>query len=213
MSSSSSSDDETNLDLLREAADSEFMKDSLYKNDNSISLDSKNGEKAKTSLEEKQKSLRKIYDDDEQFNFLNVTPGFRKHIAKRLSSYLEEQLSKKLSKVEDDLPLEVQKNNNHKSGIKLFKNSSECIVDIDEEVSGVTMKVRRKERIKRKVPSGCDGTSSEDEDSKVRKVAVSPTQILNGSEIKHWSNRSKAEVFRYRKTKAGQLISVDDKNE
>lgn len=217
-SSSSSSEDEANLDLLREAADSEFMKDSLYKGTsvkvfifirvyNLIFLDSKNGVKTKDLSEEKPKSLRKIYDEDEQFNFLKVTPGFQHHIAKRLSSYLEERLSKKMSKVEDDLPANYHKRN---CGIKLFKNSSDYINNI-EQSSGVTVKVRRKERNKRKVESDCD-TSSEDEDSKVRKVAVSATQILNGSETKHWSNRSKAEVFRYRKTKTGQLISVNDKN-
>lgn len=155
--------------------------------------------------------MRKVYDDDEQFNFLKVTPGFRNHIAKRLSSYLEEQLSKKMSSNEAKFPVKVLKNNNNKCGIKLFKNSTDYIDEIDQ-CSSVTVKIKRKERKKRKLENGCD-TSSDDEDSKVRKVAVSPTQILNGSETKHWSNRSKAAVFRYHKTKAGQLVSVDDKTE
>lgn len=46
-------------------------------------------------------------------------------------------------------------------------------------------------------------------DEMLKSVAVSPEYILSKQETKSWSNRSKAEVFSYKKNKAGKFEIIE----
>ncbi|KAH0812822.1 hypothetical protein GEV33_009968 [Tenebrio molitor] len=115
---SSDSSDNEDLSKFREAADSQFIRDSMFdKSKSKISEDCKI---------EKPQSLRRNKDDEEQFNVVRVSPEFRDHVAKHLSNMLEELLQKKLSHKTTNYDSYI-KPKRRKSGIKLFRDSSHYV--------------------------------------------------------------------------------------
>lgn len=149
--------------------------------------------------------MRYKKETDDQFNTLNVTPEFQNFVAKRLSDFLEQQLKSRLEVKKNVTETKCRK---LKTGVKLFHDSN-CYLEVTESENvnnGLTTKIKRPKITKR----SCD-TDNQNESAKVNEVAVSPEYILNKTETKHWSNRSKAPVFNYRKISSGELIYIAPK--
>ncbi|KAI4454320.1 integrator complex subunit 2 [Holotrichia oblita] len=143
-------------------------------------------------------SLRPIKDDQEQFNLLDVTPEFQKFVAKRLGEYLEKDLQKRLT---FDIKYKPRKRCK-KAGVKLFRNSSDFISlkkDIVDE-----LKLKRVEIKRRTIESDDTGESA-----KIKSCAVDPNDILSRRETEFWTPRRKGEVFDYKRTQNGQLVSIE----
>lgn len=150
-------------------------------------------------------SLRNKQDENDQFNSLQVTPAFREYVAKQLSAILEKELAESLIEFPDcDF-----KQNKRKSRVKLFKNSVSYLKvpktsESQQSVAGVARKPIRKRKIIDE-----DEPLSDDEENKIKTVAVSSKQILNKEDTRFWSNRSKAPVFSYKKSPTGELNSIE----
>nr|XP_023016073.1 uncharacterized protein C12orf43-like [Leptinotarsa decemlineata] len=185
--SCSSSDDE-NLELLKEAQDRQFLNDRLF-----------TGSKEKLNSEITNKvsePLRKSA-DDENYNFFKVTPEFRTHVAKHLSSLLDKHLKKNLEYTASD---DITRKKRKKGGIKLLSDSEKYLKVESEslEVSPKPKKLIRTTKHQIQV----------DEES-LQQLSVSGVDILKKKGIEHWSKRSKAQVFQYKKTCSGELMLVD----
>lgn len=149
--------------------------------------------------------MRNKQDENDRFNLLQVTPAFQKYVAKQLSAILEKKLSKNLI----ECPNNVFKQAKNKSRVKLFKNSASYLkVSKTYESQQIACSAKRKQIKKRKIVNEYE-SSSEDEENKLKTAAVSPEDILNKKDVQFWSKRSKASVFRYKKTTTGQLILIE----
>jgi hypothetical protein len=201
--SSDSSDDE-DLSKFREAADSQFIRDSMFDKSkcaykvrlseffcNCVFILAKISEERKI---EKPQSLRRNKDDEEQFNVVRVSPEFRDHVAKHLSNMLEELLQKKLSHKTTNYDSYI-KPKRRKSGIKLFRDSSHY-VKLKSKAETVPVKKNNTKKTE----------NSDEDDEKFKCVAVHATDILTQKETKHWSTRSKAPVYAYTQTKNGLVL-------
>ncbi|CAG9857651.1 unnamed protein product [Phyllotreta striolata] len=169
--SSDSSEDE-NAHLLKEATDSEFLQENLYNKDKPI-------EKPKTKLV----SLRKDIEAEDEGS-LKFSSGFRSHAEKHLSKLLEEQLDKRLVRVQSDKPIEaVQK----KGGVRLFSNSKRSLkIEDDSEIKNKAAKVDR--------PKAKKAPATEED---FKQLAVSGEDVLLKKDTEHWTNSRKSTVFRY----------------
>lgn len=139
------------------------------------------------------KSLRKIQDEDDQFNELKVTPEFQKFVAGKLEQLLDKQLS---TCTRNEKPAKKHKTN---GGVKLLRDSQ---VYLDTEQS---------EPIHRKVQIGRgrkDDSKSETE--KVREAAVDVERILGKEEVKHWAKLYTKPHFRYKANQKGELVLSDE---
>ncbi|CAH0551365.1 unnamed protein product [Brassicogethes aeneus] len=190
--SDSSSEDE-NLELLREAADSQFICDDMF-NDKS-----KNGDVAvKIDVNNLPPSLRKSKDEDEQFNLFHVTPEFRNYVAKHLSKLLEENLKKKLISVSD----KCEKKKKRKGGVKLLRNS-EVFIKISKN---------KDEAIERKRKDILPCVSQDVSENELKIIAVSGDDILERKGVESWCKRTKKKPFKYKKVKNGTFQYVPDTN-
>ncbi|XP_060534201.1 uncharacterized protein LOC132706728 [Cylas formicarius] len=193
---SSDTSDEENLELLREATDPQFINDCMFKDKSSDSS------VITVNIREQLPSLRKNKDEDEQYNFFRVTPEFRGFVAKRLARSLDDYLESLLVDTSEVVfPRKQSKN----SGIRLF-TSSESFLKIKKLSKNVSVCDRKV--IKRQVslkPYNSEKVSND----VLRQLAVNPDDILSQKEVKHWSTRSKGQVFRYKQTKGGQLVQIE----
>ncbi|XP_056647536.1 protein CUSTOS-like [Diorhabda sublineata] len=189
MSSDSSDED---LALIREAQDPQFFKENLY----SSIQESK--EKLQPVVE--LASLRKTVDENEQFNFLKVTPEFQKYVAKQLSFILDKQLEKNINyAVEDKVDRKKKKTT---SGVKLFYNSDKLLKAGKSEELPIDQPVK-KFVVKRNI-------LVKEED--LKSITVSGAEILSQKDIKYWSNRTKSKkLFNYKQDKNGTLQLVESK--
>lgn len=191
--SSSSDDEDTNL--LKEAVDNDFLPDSLFKVDKNNCDDIKH---------EKLPSLRPKH--EESMSVFNVTPQFQTHIAKRLTALLDKQVEYK------DVS-STMKRKKIKSKVKLLRESQEYLKvtpynssdDVNTSTTKDTLEYEKNRLrythsiIKRyKIDPEID---CETDEVKVKSVAVDLDYIK--TEVKSWSNRSKAPVFEYKKAKNG----------
>lgn len=146
-------------------------------------------------------SLRKVQDEDEQFNLFRVTPEFQNHVAKHLSKALEQKLQKLLTSAThiDNIPRKKRR----KSCVKLFKSSKKFLKidknNIEDTSSDKTNLVHRPFS---KVGEQVDETL-------LKQVAVDPQAILSKKDTKFWSNRSKAPIYNYRKSSEGSLVLIE----
>ncbi|XP_057670271.1 protein CUSTOS-like [Diorhabda carinulata] len=189
MSSDSSDED---LALIKEAQDPQFFKENLY----SSIQESK--EKLQPVVE--LASLRKTVDENEQFNFLKVTPEFQKYVAKQLSFILDKQLEKNINyAVEDKVDRKKKKTT---SGVKLFYNSDKLLKAGKSEELPIEKPVK-KFAVKRNI-------LVKEED--LKSITVSGAEILSQKDIKYWSNRTKSKkLFNYKQDKNGTLQLVESK--
>lgn len=153
--------------------------------------------------QEKPKSLRYQNEEDDQFNNLNVTPEFQNFVAKRLSKFLEEQLT---SRMHNSPYVKKKKRKRFKTGVRLFRNSKDYldVTEVENEINVQLSNVTKPTITKR----NCDPDLN-NESNKICEAAVSPEDILSKKEVQHWSNRSKAPVFRYKKTSSGELQYIE----
>ncbi|KAL1502566.1 hypothetical protein ABEB36_007691 [Hypothenemus hampei] len=192
---SDSSEDE-NLELLRESIDSKFLNESMFKDRPSASVI----DELETVTKPLPPSLRKTQDADEQFNLFRVTPEFQSYIAKNLAKVIEEDLQKCLiAKIKKP---ERPRKTHRKSGVKLFSNSEKFLKITKNPVNdtGVqTFKQRRVTKVQKNSPVSLE---------EIAKLAVNPEDIISGKETKFWSNRSKAPVYRYKKSTTDNILTL-----
>ncbi|KAF2899385.1 hypothetical protein ILUMI_06790 [Ignelater luminosus] len=196
MSSSDTSDDESSH-LLREAVDTEFINDGMFKSTNTKKNGKITEDKISKNIDGDIKnlpSLRPNKNEDDQFNTLDVTPHFQNYVAKQLTKILDEQLNKTL---EHNVEENTNGKRKRKGGIRLLSDSKKLIKVIKPSaVSSFKTEVVSK-------------NSDSDNETKCTEAAVNPEDILNKKDVKNWSTRSKAPVFRYKKSKDGVLTSIE----
>lgn len=142
---------------------------------------------------EKLPSARQAFSNEEDScNTLKVTPQFQKHIAKRLTKLLDKKLHDLISN--KPTQNEMQETKKLKSCVKLFTNSTHYI------------KLEKPHKVARK--RKLEDVSSDNEE-KCKSVAVSGKDILNQIDTKHWSKRSKAKIYKYKKNNKGELVTTD----
>ncbi|CAH1959373.1 unnamed protein product [Acanthoscelides obtectus] len=190
MSSDSSDDD--NIELLKEAQDSQFINDSMFNK----------GIKGKKVAEkiELPGSLRKCKDEDEQFNLLKVTPQFQQYVSKQLDTILDSSLKYKKLKVSTATVDCKRSTKEYSGGVKLFHTSETVLDDSSVDFEDISSKSFSIEYKKLKVDV--------DEES-FKEVVVTGEDILSRESTKHWSKRGKAPMFEYKKQKNGQITLIE----
>lgn len=190
---SSDSSDNEDLELLREAQDTQFLKENLYSQDK---------DRTSEEVQEKPISLRITKDENEQFNFLKVTPEFRNFVAKHLTKLLDNKLEREL---EYDAYNREIKRKRKNSGVRLFSHSKK-LLKVGENLTRNINLCTNKTRINTVLKQDIVAT---DEDLRI--LAVSGEYILSKKDTEHWSNRSKSETFTYKKNKNGKLEIIEPK--
>ncbi|GJQ79877.1 hypothetical protein Trydic_g18324 [Trypoxylus dichotomus] len=185
----STSSDEEDLEKFREAAvDFVYNRSNKTKNNKELNF---------SNIPCQPPSLRPIKDDQEQFNLLEVTPGFQKFVAKYLDAYIQNQLQKKLV---NDMQYKP-KNKQEKTGVKLFSNSKNFISLEEENTQQLN---RRKIKVKRRSVE-----SDINHDVKIRLCAVNSEEILSKKGTEFWTAYREGEVYQYKRSKNGQLTYVE----
>ncbi|XP_065173286.1 protein CUSTOS-like [Atheta coriaria] len=192
-SSDAETSSEDDLSKLKESVDQHFLKADLY-DKNSTTCN----ETTKTSSSQPPASLRRNVDaEDEALNLFHVTPEFQNYVAKHLADKLE----KDLKHLEVAVPtIQETKPKRKAKGIKLLHSSlhklkvPKCNDSDVYEVSIHNAKVNKK----------LHDFDEEAHEELCKMVAVDGQDILSKKDVKYWSNRSKAEVFSYKKVKRGK---------
>ncbi|XP_011644984.1 uncharacterized protein LOC105432071 isoform X2 [Pogonomyrmex barbatus] len=190
---SSSSEDETSTNSLKEAIDQEFLSNDLYSvKKNKIIPQSE----VKTNKFD-EKSLRSSKQEDQFTNF-GFTATFQSFVAKKLDEILERNIEFESSETIGCCGNQKQKKNKN-SGIKLLSTSKKFLRSAE-----VTKKY-----IKHKKPKESKQIL-EDEKAllKFREAAVDSERILNKSDTKAWVNRRPEPEFKYKRLKNGTLVEI-----
>uniref|UniRef100_A0A6P7F842 Protein CUSTOS n=1 Tax=Diabrotica virgifera virgifera TaxID=50390 RepID=A0A6P7F842_DIAVI len=185
--SSYSSDDE-NLELLKEAQDSQFLQENLY---------SEKKDFIKPETQNIPASLRQKEDENEQFNNFKITPECQEYIAKHLCLLLDKKLENEFKYATDDT--EVKSKRKKIGGVKLFSKSEKPIKieKLPSNIVALTFKPVNRTVTKYSAPVNLDD---------LRAITVSGKDILLQKDIKHWSNRTKSsKFFQYKQTNNGTL--------
>lgn len=153
-------------------------------------------------MQEKPISLRITKDENEQFNFLKVTPEFRNFVAKHLTKLLDNKLEREL---EYDAYNREIKRKRKNSGVRLFSHSKK-LLKVGENLTRNINLCTNKTRINTVLKQDIVAT---DEDLRI--LAVSGEYILSKKDTEPWSNRSKSETFTYKKNKNGKLEIIEPK--
>ncbi|XP_069683936.1 protein CUSTOS [Periplaneta americana] len=183
--SESDTSSEENSDLLKEAADAQFLNDSLFTSQRNQGSDIEHNE----IKEEKKPSLRPQLDKERQYNDLHVTPEFQSFIAKHLTKIIDRQL------VEYNTDLSSLQNGNFSQsdgGVRLFGCSSSYLC------AETNPSYKRK---KRKVQKEDENEELE----KCKEVSVSPDWILSKEETIAWVKSHRGEVLTV--NESGDVIS------
>lgn len=98
------------------------------------------------------------------------------------------------------------KKSNQCTGIKLFKSSSEIVIEFKNETDDVDNRVRKHNRLdcKRNIYE----YDEKEEMKKIKMVVVEPDVVLSGSETKAWSKQVKGDILRVGKTKIRNEYSI-----
>lgn len=131
-----------------------------------------------------------------------MTPEFQNFVAKRLSNFLEDQLSLRLQTNKNKTKKKTTK---LKTGVKLFRKSTNYLEAPETTSAQCKPSTFKKHSIRKR---SCDSDFT-DESTKISEAAVSPDFILSKKEVQQWSNRSKAPVFRYHKEPSGELKYIE----
>lgn len=221
LSDSSSSEDE-DLEQFRQAVDTSFTTERVNKSRISITLVLLQMQMQQYDFDielkqivekliltkilisapsESQDSLRSRKDEDEQFNDLDVTPQFRKHVADKLSEIIERRLTKQIRHVYDDEPVLKSET---ESGIRLFRESR---VHLKTDVDDIPTVKAKKPKIQRR---NCEDAIVR-ESERIKEAAVDPEKVLSQDEVKFWAKTNTKPHFRYRKDENGQFSLVEPK--
>ncbi|XP_067015332.2 protein CUSTOS [Anabrus simplex] len=173
--SGTDSSDEDNADLLREAADNQFLNDSMFKG-----KEKKVSEKTVPSSVPKLPSLRPDRKKDDP-NVLGVTPDFQKHVAKHLMKIIDSQIHEVTA---TDEGLAATRKAQEDGGVRLLR-ASRVLLSVEEEPP---KKQKRLKPVKR-----VDDDRSEKE--RLSEAAVSADWILSKEAIKGWVKNTKGEVI------------------
>ncbi|KAJ9590633.1 hypothetical protein L9F63_016344 [Diploptera punctata] len=190
MSSTDSSNEEDNLDLLKEAACVHFMKDSLYKSNETTD----NAEEQEVAKEKELPSLRTKLDKDQEYNHLKVTPEFQKYIAKHLSRIIDKQLEENCEDLSISSKLSHVTEDEIVGGVRLFVSSANYL-------STDTLPLPRKKKKKRHVR---DIEENLDDAEKYKSVSVTSDWITSGEAVSGWEKSARGEYMRV--NKEGEII-------
>ncbi|CAI9715481.1 Hypothetical predicted protein [Octopus vulgaris] len=153
-SSSSDEEDQEEIQRLREAA----ISVELHTEDDSNATTHNQNNNGQA----KQPSLRGNQSDQTDYNQLQTTPSFQKHVAKKLSQILDQELEfSECYSATDDLHTLSD------SGIKLLSTSKDY-VNLNEAIS-----VKKRPLKKSHDRSSSSNTDSSDEDAKFAEAAIS----------------------------------------
>ncbi|KAB0790958.1 hypothetical protein PPYR_02758 [Photinus pyralis] len=174
----SSGSDEESERMIRAALDPEFMTDLIFSNGQEGPIDKAT-----------EPSLRRRWDDADQFDTLGVTPQFQAHVAKKLSQMLDKELEKRLT-TKTGGPIWPS---SKKGGVKLFKNSPKRLKLSKTKPKRVTV-----------APS----SSQSDDEERFSEAAVNPEDILRKVEVTNWSTKTKGAVYHYKQKSNGTLAFI-----
>ncbi|XP_017760277.1 PREDICTED: uncharacterized protein LOC108550888 [Eufriesea mexicana] len=194
--SSSSSEDETTKNAMKEATDHQFLKNRFFDNHTS-----KNSEISKETIKHANDnttnvvSLRKDLNYREQFSNNFVSQSFKNYVAKKLEEIIEKSIRIKKKEKNNIINEKEYKDNNY--GVKLLNSSAE-VLTIEEENEEFP-----KFQNKRKIETIIDEKAYL---LKCKQVAVNPEQILSKVDTKAWTNKRKGPEFNYKRLKNGILV-------
>ncbi|XP_014225958.1 uncharacterized protein LOC106651805 [Trichogramma pretiosum] len=179
---SSSSEDEVNLNALREATDDSFIKKFYEDKTKKIEItpegiaDTKNTDNYETN---------------------GLSQSCKDFIARKLMQRLDSSI-----RLSDDLEvdLEVKNKPSDDIGIKLLSSSSIILTEFEEETE--------LPRLKKPIIMG--SYSEKSNKKKCKEVAIESDQILSQEETKYWTNRKPGKVFNYKKQKNGLLVEISN---
>lgn len=85
------------------------------------------------------------------------------------------------------------------SGIKLFRSSWTHLSDCDTDSKEGTHKRRK---LKKKLIFN--------NDKNIEEAVVTPEQVLSRQDTEHWTSRGKPIIYKYRRSKHGELMLVEE---
>ncbi|KDR22463.1 uncharacterized protein LOC110826880 isoform X2 [Zootermopsis nevadensis] len=178
--STSDTSSEENFDMLREAADGQFINDSMFTSNRTDSGTHK--EHNGTSKQKKPASLRPQLDTEQQFNELHVTPEFQAFVAKHLVRIIDRQLDEFHVDGSTCFGQNGDTEGQPSGGIRLFGSSSSYL-------SAETTAPHKKEKRR--------GVQEEDEHEleKCKTVAVSPEWVISRKNTFGWEKPNKGELL------------------
>lgn len=196
--SHSSSDEDDMLEALKEATDSQFLKESFFQRKNETVTNAKDD---KTALP---KSLRRTFEAVEESNEFGVTQDFKNFVAKQLAKSLDKCVEVIDHKDDSDRSIDGKKSQKISSGIKLMSDSRVNLNDFDSnEGENVEHNKRHGKRLKTL-------ENFAERISKCEEVAVEPDWILSKASTAVWANRPKGVVYKYKKSNDGGLIEMNE---
>ncbi|XP_031834204.2 uncharacterized protein LOC116427689 [Nomia melanderi] len=193
-----SSEDEVLKNVLKEATDHEFLKDTYFSNteNNHSTISQETSTYHNSTCSEdltKSKSQRPYFVQNDKFENFGVTPSFQKYVAGKLDEIIEKSIKIKNKKKGNCLVTE-QQDTDSKSGIKLLNSSVEFLIAEDEPEI-----LPKRRKIKTTI----------DEKAillKCKEVAVDPERILSKTDTKAWTSKRKEPEFKYKRLKNGTLV-------
>lgn len=130
------------------------------------------------------------------FNGLDLSHGFRTHVAKHLVRIMDQNLQ---SRLKDNISIKKHSRQKQTGGIRLFSASSKSIKQF--EIQSEPKQSQKSQR--RNTQKNLEG-----EEKDLTSIIVDGKFILSKKDTIHWSQRSKAAVFHYKK-KNGVLHNID----
>ncbi|XP_012288715.1 uncharacterized protein LOC105704236 [Orussus abietinus] len=194
---SSSSEDENEVEALKEATDNQFLNETLFQKSH------KDDEEhiSKSTVQAPRKASGRFIEETEQFNDFGATKTFKEFVAKKLTEFLERDTLEVTVK-DNRLPKEIKKETDEPYGIKLLSSSSNILsVDENENQQNDSKKRKRKKCVK----------VNEDENiAKCQEVAVDAEWIISKRCINGWVEKSKGITFKYQKLNNGSLVEKSE---
>ncbi|XP_046608402.1 uncharacterized protein LOC124299309 [Neodiprion virginianus] len=188
-SQSSTDDDEENLEALKEATDSQFLKDSLFYNKPETGNDV---EAEKSVLP---KSLRRNVELMEEYNKFGVSQDFKNFVAKQLAKSLDKSVQEVVYK--NGSVSKPKKSKKNTSGIRLLRDSKVNLSHIEEENFNHNIKYRRKTE---------DKINLDEHISRCAEAAIEPDLILSKASTLAWADTTKGTLYKY-KTQDNRVLT------
>lgn len=201
MSDSSSSSEDENADLLREAADTLLINDDLFKS----GLKEENKSTTSTGAAPEPKSTDKLKSErylefTEHYNDLSIPKSMQDFVYKKLSQNID-KIVEFVDVEEGDGVKKKKKNKKVKPIVKLL-NDTDPIEHLEENVKDnfdFSIEKKKKPEIKRRIIEADDYS----DEAKWKLSAVDGDSIVNGDHIKCWKKRKNriGKYFEYREVK------------
>ncbi|XP_046733936.1 uncharacterized protein LOC124404105 [Diprion similis] len=188
-SQSSSDDDDANLEALKEATDSQFLKDSLFFNKTETGNDV---EAEKPVLP---KSLRRNVELMKECNKFGVSQDFKNFVAKQLAKSLDKSVQEVV--YENSSISKRKKSKNKSSGIRLLRNSKVNLSHVQEENFNYAKIYKRKTK-----------DDSVEHICRCKEAAIEPDLILSKAGTLAWAETTKGTLYKYRTQDNGVLTEI-----